>query len=140
MFARARAWHASLDPDARELLRFGRQLAQFLAGVYLFDGHVAHLSITRGPSMQPTLNEAGDVVLVDKLSCGAWGWDPITRGDVVVAGNARRTGGAVCKRVIALPGDEVTPPGGAAPVLVSAPQRHSVRAASPGGGRAPAGP
>lgn len=72
--------------------------------------------------MMPTLNEMGDVVLVDKLSCGHLGWDPLTRNDVVVAKSANKAGGTVCKRVIGLPGDEITPPNWESPVVI--PEGH----------------
>jgi hypothetical protein len=157
LWARLRGWAgtaaAEIGAVDAETLRYGRQVLQFVAGVYVFDQHVAHLSVvsaravgrrvgqpeswarpprfagrgstrsggtsatdapsshppltrrcrcrrlpqTNGPSMMPTLNELGDVVLVDKLSCGplrlggwAGGWDPITRGDVVVARSANK--------------------------------------------------
>lgn len=40
--------------------------------------------------MMPTLNEMGDVVLVDKLSPGPYGWNPISRNDVVIAESNHR--------------------------------------------------
>ena len=37
---------------------------------------------THGPSMMPTLNEMGDVVIVDKISVR---WNPVARNDIVIA-------------------------------------------------------
>jgi inner membrane protease subunit 1 len=60
--------------------------------------------------MLPTLNEMGDIVLVDRLSPR---WAPIQRGDVVVAESSYKLSFAICKRVVGLPGDVVHPPLGA---------------------------
>jgi signal peptidase I len=71
---------------------------------------------TQGPSMLPTLNELGDLVIVDRLSTR---WNPITRNDIITAGSpSRETDYRVCKRVIGLPGDEVWMPGKTQPVVV----------------------
>ena len=40
---------------------------------------------TQGPSMLPTLNEMGDIVIVDRLV-----WNPIQRGDIVIAESLSR--------------------------------------------------
>lgn len=40
---------------------------------------------TQGPSMLPTLNEMGDIVIVDRLV-----WDPIQRNDIVIAESLNR--------------------------------------------------
>lgn len=45
LFASARAWLSSLHPETRETLRFGRQVAQYCAAVYVIDQHVVHLSV-----------------------------------------------------------------------------------------------
>jgi inner membrane protease subunit 1 len=76
------------------------------------DRYALHLTTTEGPSMAPTLAEAGDVVLVDKLSPRFAGWAPIRRGDIVVADSSYRASYTVCKRVVALGGDVVVPPRG----------------------------
>lgn len=62
---------------------------------------------TNGPSMMPTLNEMGDIVLVDKLSPR---WRPIQRNEVVIADSSYKRDFAICKRVIGLPGDIIHPP------------------------------
>lgn len=73
---------------------------------------------THGPSMMPTLNEMGDVVLVDKLSPRLW--NPIQRNDVVVADSSYKADFSVCKRVVGLPGDVVIPAGSWHGIVVSA--------------------
>lgn len=72
--------------------------------------------------MLPTLNEMGDVVLVDKLSPRFSSLRPIRRGDIVIADSSYRRDFTVCKRVIALEGDTVHMPGHRASVQV--PQGH----------------
>ena len=52
--------------------------------------------------MLPTLNEMGDIVIIDRLLL-----EPIRRGDIVVAEAPNRRGLQVCKRVIGLPGDTI---------------------------------
>jgi inner membrane protease subunit 1 len=56
-----------------------------------------------GPSMLPTMNLSGDVVLIRRLSASAY-----QRGDVVVATSVLNPRLMVCKRIIALPGDTIT--------------------------------
>jgi mitochondrial inner membrane protease subunit 1 len=85
--------------------RFIAQLLQFGTFCYLIDEYVVHLSMTHGPSMMPTLNEMGDIVLVDKFSSRFL--HPIERGDVVIANSMNKKEFTVCKRVIGLPGDEI---------------------------------
>jgi signal peptidase I len=60
--------------------------------------------------MMPTLNEMGDVVLVDKLSPR---WRPIQRNEIVIADSSYKRDFAICKRVVGLPGDVITPPASA---------------------------
>lgn len=55
-----------------------------------------------GPSMQPTFNSVGDIVLCDKLS-PKLRW--LNRGDVVVCKSPTSQGQTICKRIIGLPGD-----------------------------------
>ena len=80
-----------------------------------------------GRSMEPTFNDVGDVVLVDKFAFKSslagklpgrseedgGSWKPIkglSRGDVVIASGVHSLSpryGFVCKRVVAVPGDVV---------------------------------
>ncbi len=69
---------------------------------YCFD-----VTMCVGPSMQPTFNAAGDIVLIDRLSHRL---RSVRKGQVVVAtapSNAEQT---VCKRVRGLPGDHIKYP------------------------------
>jgi mitochondrial inner membrane protease subunit 1 len=71
--------------------------------------------------MLPTLHERGDVVVVDRVS-HTLGLRPVRRGDIVIADNPLTTGlrDRVCKRVVAVAGDVVTPRGWGARVVVPA--------------------
>lgn len=66
--------------------------------------------------MLPTLNESGDVILVDKLTPRlpeALGGVPIRRGDIIVADSPKDgSHKMVVKRVVGLPGDVITVAGG----------------------------
>ena len=42
-----------------------RQAAVFVSGVVLFHHHVGQVTLCVGPSMLPTLNPSGDVVLTE---------------------------------------------------------------------------
>lgn len=56
-----------------------------------------------GPSMEPTLY-SNNVLITEKISHRRGG---ISRGDIVVAKNPNNPRQFICKRVIALPGDQV---------------------------------
>ncbi|KAE9050867.1 hypothetical protein PR001_g1991 [Phytophthora rubi] len=57
-----------------------------------------------GPSMLPTLNRDGDILLLDKLTPRLWRLQP---GEVVLATSMSNPRHTVCKRVVALEGDTV---------------------------------
>jgi inner membrane protease subunit 1 len=96
-------WKASI-----EVLRSARQVLIFGATCWGVDRYVVHMTTTEGPSMSPTLAAAGDIVLVDKLSPRLRAF-AIRRGDIVVADSSYKAAYSVCKRVVALEGDTVTP-------------------------------
>jgi inner membrane protease subunit 1 len=54
--------------------------------------------------MLPTFNDAGDIVVLDRLTTR---WNPIKRGDVVVARSPTNPNQTVCKRIRAVEGDTV---------------------------------
>ncbi|GAB9467676.1 hypothetical protein Gpo141_00005013 [Globisporangium polare] len=57
-----------------------------------------------GPSMLPTLNRDGDIVLLDKLTPHLRALD---RGEVVIAKSVSNPRHTVCKRIIGVEGDTV---------------------------------
>ncbi len=62
-----------------------------------------------GPSMLPTFNTIGDIVIVDRLSSTR----NVRKGNVVVSNSPVNPGQTICKRVAGLPGDRMvigTPP------------------------------
>uniref|UniRef100_K3X7G5 Mitochondrial inner membrane protease subunit n=1 Tax=Globisporangium ultimum (strain ATCC 200006 / CBS 805.95 / DAOM BR144) TaxID=431595 RepID=K3X7G5_GLOUD len=57
-----------------------------------------------GPSMLPTLNRDGDIVLLDKITPH---FRKLGRGEVVIAKSVSNPRHTVCKRIIAMEGDTV---------------------------------
>lgn len=60
----------------------------------------------KGPSMLPTISDAGDVVIMDKTSTTFFKTPQLHSGDVVIAVTPH--GKRVCKRVSGMEGDAVT--------------------------------
>ena len=58
-----------------------------------------------GPSMLPTFNASGDIVLLERFSPRM---AKLSRGDVVVARSPTNAKQTVCKRIKAVEGDQVT--------------------------------
>eukprot|EP00213_Chloropicon_mariensis_P002623 CAMPEP_0197482958 /NCGR_PEP_ID=MMETSP1309-20131121/56635_1 /TAXON_ID=464262 /ORGANISM="Genus nov. species nov., Strain RCC998" /LENGTH=182 /DNA_ID=CAMNT_0043025539 /DNA_START=387 /DNA_END=936 /DNA_ORIENTATION=+ len=91
---------------------FGRVLKRDLVGIakaaaffYVIHEHVVEIAYTKGPSMLPTFNNKGDVVLVEHLSRRFYKLKP---GDVVISACPYEPHKLVCKRLLALEG-EVAP-------------------------------
>lgn len=61
------------------------------------------LTQTVGPSMAPTLNPSGDIILHESLTP----LKKLRRGDVIIAVSPEDPANRVCKRIVALPGDVV---------------------------------
>ena len=72
--------------------------------VHLFLEYFYSINLTYGPSMLPTLNFAGDWVLVDKSF--RWG-NNVVVGDLVSFKTPIEPGKGAIKRVVGLPGDFV---------------------------------
>ncbi|KAI9024424.1 peptidase S24/S26A/S26B/S26C [Phycomyces nitens] len=92
-------------------LRFGKFAVnvtsisvRFMCFAHLYNQHVSELSLCLGPSMLPTFNMTGDVVLADHIS-GYFSKPNI--GDVVICMAPHAPGRFVMKRVVGLPGDSV---------------------------------
>ena len=83
------------------------QLAFFTkaaATVYLVREYVAELTLCMGPSMLPTLNTSGDIVLVEHITART---GRLRVGDVVIARSVQNPKHIVCKRIRGLEGDLV---------------------------------
>ncbi|KAH7491615.1 hypothetical protein PRIC1_002977 [Phytophthora ramorum] len=78
-------------------------LARF-GGVSFCLMQVGETTKCTGPSMLPTLNRNGDILLLDKLSPKLWKLQP---GEVVIATSMSNPRNTVCKRIIAQEGDTV---------------------------------
>ena len=103
------------------LSRSALHLTQFCSLLYFVDAFIGRLDLVHGPSMQPTLGPAGQLVLVDKLSRRLLR-APLRRNDIVLADSHFRASHMVCKRVIGLPGDRLLLPGRGA--LLRVPPGH----------------
>lgn len=98
------------------VLRFG-------AGAYVFQEYVMNSTMCVGPSMMPTVNPRGDVLLAEYISPR---FSLIRSGDVVVATKPNNTKVLVVKRVRGMPGERiwVKRRGWSAPRPISVPPGH----------------
>jgi inner membrane protease subunit 1 len=78
---------------------------QLVGSALLLRDYVAEVARCTGESMEPTLRDRGDVVLVEKWTPG---WRQLCRGDVVIAASPWDPSKLLCKRVVGLPGDLVS--------------------------------
>lgn len=77
---------------------------KFAAFLHCLHEYVVEISMCCGPSMLPTLNAAGDIVVMDRITPRL---KRIKVGDVVICKSPTDATQTVCKRVAALEGDEV---------------------------------
>jgi inner membrane protease subunit 1 len=82
------------------------QTVQVVCGLWLFERHVLSLTLSQGPSMQPTLREQGDVLLLDRAYPSAA--RPVSVGDVVVCESSDQENYSIVKRVVGVGGDELS--------------------------------
>ncbi|KAF0686813.1 Aste57867_21410 [Aphanomyces stellatus] len=86
-----------------EGLRVAGGLARF--GSLIFCAlQVGDIVLCVGPSMLPTLNEHGDIVLLDKVTPH---WRKLHNGEIVIAKSPTNHRQTVCKRIIASEGETV---------------------------------
>lgn len=78
--------------------------AKFGGVLMCCQAYALDITMCVGPSMIPTFNSVGDIVLCDKLSPRL---RRLKRGDVVVSKSPTNVGQTVCKRIIGMPGDEL---------------------------------
>ncbi|CAL8470873.1 g10415 [Coccomyxa elongata] len=72
--------------------------------VYFVREYCIEFSVCMGPSMLPTFNTRGDVLLLEHITTT---WGNVRVGDVVLARSMQNPKQIVCKRVLGLEGDEV---------------------------------
>jgi signal peptidase I len=85
---------------ARNMAEFGAVLGTLLrfGGISYCLTQAADIIMCIGPSMLPTLNRNGDIVLLDKISPH---FRKLTKGEIVIAKSVSNPRHTVCKRVIA---------------------------------------
>ncbi|KAL3508815.1 hypothetical protein ACH5RR_028216 [Cinchona calisaya] len=80
-------------------------VAKFLCLLHLTNNYLCSPVLVYGPSMLPTLNLTGDVLLVEHLSTKMGKVGP---GDVVVVRSPENPRKSVTKRIVAMEGETVT--------------------------------
>mmetsp|Transcript_16842 Transcript_16842/g.19566 ORF Transcript_16842/g.19566 Transcript_16842/m.19566 type:complete len:151 (-) Transcript_16842:355-807(-) len=88
------------------LLDYGFKLIKFGSLVYVVKNYVFDLTMCVGPSMLPTFNAAGDIVIVEHITPR---FGTLKVGDVVLAKSPTNPRKTVCKRIRGLGGDTVNP-------------------------------
>ncbi|KAG6553570.1 hypothetical protein Mapa_004483 [Marchantia paleacea] len=94
------AWRALMQEAWERSVVF----TQFLCFLHVFSNHVCQVHQCLGPSMLPTFNVAGDILLLEHLSVK---FEKVRSGDVVMARSPVNPRVMVCKRVLGLEGDRV---------------------------------
>ena len=97
------AAEAAADPWTAFRMRVA-VLVQFGCFLYILNNYGLSSTLCQGPSMMPTLNPAGDVVLVEHVTVTL---GRLERGDVIVAKSPTDPNAVVCKRILGLPGDTI---------------------------------
>ncbi|CAA6658224.1 unnamed protein product [Spirodela intermedia] len=80
-------------------------VAKFACFIHVTNNYVFGVALVHGPSMLPTLNLSGDVLLVDRVSTHLGN---VSIGDVVLIQSPEDPKKIVTKRVTGLEGDSVT--------------------------------
>ncbi|XP_062011762.1 mitochondrial ATP-independent inner membrane protease subunit 1a [Rosa rugosa] len=80
-------------------------VAKFIGLIHLTESYLCSSTLLHGPSMLPTFNSSGDVVLAEHLSHRL---GKVVPGDVVIVRSPDDPKKMVAKRVLGLEGDKVT--------------------------------
>uniref|UniRef100_A0A7S0WXM8 Peptidase S26 domain-containing protein n=1 Tax=Pyramimonas obovata TaxID=1411642 RepID=A0A7S0WXM8_9CHLO len=88
----------------REFLQRGEVMLKFGCFMHCVHNYFLQITVCQGPSMLPTLNHVGDIVLTECISAHL---KKIKSGDVVVATSPANPRSVVCKRVLAMEGEQV---------------------------------
>ena len=104
---RTRISSAFRSSESSETVESVKQLVQFGCLLHLIHEYGVDVTTCVGPSMQPTFNDVGDVVIMERLTPHLHRY---TRGDVVIAKSPTNSTQTVCKRIRALEGDIVAVP------------------------------
>lgn len=105
------AWKLATDIGGLPWRNFAKEAweraaitAKFLCAMHVTSNYICGPQLTMGPSMLPTLNMSGDVLLVERLSTR---FGNIKHGDLVIACSTENPRKMICKRVMGLEGDRV---------------------------------
>lgn len=79
-------------------------LSKFAALAHVFHEYCVEISMCSGPSMLPTLNQAGDIVLMERVSPRLRN---IRTGDIVICKSPTNPTQTVCKRIAAVEGEPI---------------------------------
>ncbi|KAI8552358.1 hypothetical protein RHMOL_Rhmol06G0260400 [Rhododendron molle] len=90
---------------AKEALDRTAIVAKFLCFLHVTNNYLCSSTLVYGPSMLPTLNLTGDVVLAEHVSTRLGKVGP---GDVVVVRSPENPNKYVTKRIVGMEGDRVT--------------------------------
>ena len=105
-FTKTRAWYMRGSAELLDETRYNVvDLVKFSCTLYCLHEYVADVTALAGPSMLPTFNEAGDIVVVNCLHVKLG--RPLEKGDIVIARSPTNPGNTVCKRILGLPGDRI---------------------------------
>ncbi|KAI5662253.1 hypothetical protein M9H77_21576 [Catharanthus roseus] len=96
---------SELKSAAKEAVSKSLLFAKFLCLLHVTDTYLCSPIIVYGPSMLPTLNMAGDVLLAEHLSPLLGKVGP---GDVVLVRSPENPRKSITKRVLGMEGDSVT--------------------------------
>eukprot|EP00035_Acanthoeca_spectabilis_P003216 m.91888 g.91888 ORF g.91888 m.91888 type:complete len:217 (-) comp11996_c1_seq1:369-1019(-) len=88
----------------RQLVMLTGSVFRYACYIHVFTEYVCEITLCVGPSMMPTLNQFGDIILTESWSLRR---NQLQRGDVVIAISPRNPNAAICKRILGMPGDRV---------------------------------
>ncbi|KAH0717705.1 hypothetical protein KY285_013736 [Solanum tuberosum] len=93
-----------LTPFIKEAFQQTLFVAKFLCGIHVTNSYICTFALTQGPSMLPTFNLTGDLVLAERLSTR---FEKMQRGDVVLVRSPENPRKIVIKRLMGMGGDTV---------------------------------
>ncbi|XP_034698684.1 mitochondrial inner membrane protease subunit 1-like isoform X1 [Vitis riparia] len=79
--------------------------AKFLCLLHVSNTYLCTVALAHGPSMLPTLNLSGDLILADRLSVR---FGKVGPGDIVLVRSPQNPRKIITKRVVGMGGDRVT--------------------------------
>ncbi|KAJ8616689.1 hypothetical protein MRB53_036061 [Persea americana] len=80
-------------------------LAKFLCFCHVTNNYICSIALVCGPSMLPTLNLTGDLVLVERISPRI---NRVGHGDIVIVRSPENPRKTITKRITGMEGDSVT--------------------------------